>query len=174
MVKSGKILIFPTIALPRCLLISEFWKEDKASHLFLSHFLSVSISCGPKATSLFSDVRWSQLLCCAPSEGSELEAAWSENRAGHYRQEYLFPNGTCWLPWRGRTGHDKNREVKEVISQIFPFGWEMKGQISKPGQHLYACNSQENVSGINWGVEFKLFICLKNLILGKENRHFST
>lgn len=110
--------------------------------------------------------RLSQLLCCPPSEGRELEAAglkavaaWSENRAGHYKQN-LFPNGTCWLAWRGRTGHDKNRNIK-IISQIFTFGWETKGQISKPGQNLYAHDLQENVSGINWGWNLSYLFVLR-------------
>lgn len=118
--------------------------------------------------------RWSQVFCCPPSEGRELEAAElkamaarSENRAGHYRQ-YLFPNGTYWLAWRGRTGHDKNRNIKEVISQIFTFDWKMKGQISKPGQHLYACNLQENVSGINWGWNLSYFFVLRIKFQGKK------
>jgi len=63
MVKSGKISIFPSIALSPCLFISEFWKEHKANNLFFSHFLLVSIfSCGPDATSLLFKVQMKQTL----------------------------------------------------------------------------------------------------------------
>lgn len=146
MVKSGKILIFPSIALPQCLFISEFRKEDKANHLFLSHCPSSYVVQTPPVCSLMC--RWNKLFCCPQSEGRELEAAelkdmaaWSENGAGQYSllfiiSQYLFSNGTSRLAWRVRMWHDKNRKDKEVISQIFTFAAALAGKWRARFQNL--------------------------------------
>lgn len=119
-------------------------------------------SCSPKTTDLLSNVQMKQTLVVTNQKHDAAEmkdlTTWHENRAGLGSLIFITSLYLCLREFQdllGESRHNVTRKEKRTLLPNFPicshFGRKMKGQISKPGQPLRACNLWEDVNGINCG-----------------------